>query len=253
MMRFASSLTNRIFLASTLLAVLALGFTLSFVNARVSAEAEAELRRGVREAATLVERQRQDLIDTFTTVARNIADLPTLKGVVDTGHPPTVQPLVDQQRARMNVDLLLVTGRDGAVLGKSGAEAASLTAVRIASDSADEVFALATHPRGLLQVISIPILIDTGVQEVLGRLWVGFFMDDAVARRLRELTGSEVAFAASGEVLASSLPRATRAGLEGFIGSTGPFNVQLGSDEYLVLARPMIGGDRKSTRLNSSH
>ena len=244
MMRIASSLTNRIFLASTLLAVLALGFTLYFVNARVSAEAEAELRRGVSEAATLVERQRQDLTDTFTTVARNIADLPTLKGVVDTGHPPTVQPLVDQYRARMNVDLLLVTGRDGAVLGKSGAEAASLTAVRIAPESVDEVFALATHSRGLLQVISIPILIDTGVQEVLGRLWVGFFMDDAVATRLRELTGSEVAFAASGDVLASSLPPATRAGLEGFIGSTGPFNVQLGDDEYLVLARPMIGGRR---------
>jgi len=37
MMRIASSLTNRIFLASTLLAVFALGFTLYFLNARLSA------------------------------------------------------------------------------------------------------------------------------------------------------------------------------------------------------------------------
>ena len=244
MMRVASSLTNRIFLASTLLAVLALGFTLYFVNARVSAAAEAELRRSVTEAATLVERRRQDLTDTFTTLARSIADLPTLKGVVDTGDPPTVQPSADEYRLRMNVDLLLVTGRDGVVLGKSGAEATSLTAVKIAPDSPDEVFALATHARGLLQVISVPIQINTGVPDLLGRLSVGFFMDDAVATRLRELTGSEVAFAAGGQVLASSLPAAARSGLQQFAASTGAFNVQLGSDEYLALTRPMLGGRR---------
>ncbi len=242
MMRVASSLTNRIFLTSTLLAVLALGFTLYFVNARVSAEAEAELRRRVREGATLVERRRQDLTDTFTTLARGVADLPTLKSAIDTGDPPTVQPLADEYRRRMNVDLLLVTGRDGKALGKSGAEADSLAEVTPAADSLDEVFTLATHARGLLQVISVPVLIDTGIQELLGRLSVGFFMDDAVATRLRELTGSEVAFAASGRVLASSLPSATRSRLQAFIGSNGPFNVQLGSDEYLALAQPMTGG-----------
>jgi signal transduction histidine kinase len=247
MMRVASSLTNRIFLASTLLAVLALGFTLYFVNARVSAAAEAELRRSVTEAATLVERRRQDLTDTFTTLARSIADLPTLKGAVDTGDPPTVQPSADEYRLRMNVDLLLVTGRDGAVLGKSGAEATSLAAVKIAPDSADEVFALATHARGLLQVISVPIQINTGVPDLLGRLSVGFFMDDAVATRLRELTGSEVAFAAGGQVLASSLPAAARSGLQPFAASTGSFNAQLGSDEYLVLTRSMLGGRRDAS------
>ena len=244
MMRIASSLTNRIFLASTLLAVTALGFTLYFVNARVSAEAEAELRRGVNESATLVERRRQDLKDTFTTLARSIADLPTLKSAVDTGDPPTVQPFADEFRRRMNVDLLLVMGRNGAVLGKSGAEAVSLTGVKIEPTSKEEIFALATHTRGLLQVISVPLLIDTGVEELLGRLSVGFFLDDAVASRLRELTGSEVAFTASGEVLASSLPPATRSGLRAVMGSNGQFNVTLGGNEYLALAQPMVSSRR---------
>ena len=244
MMRIASSLTNRIFLASTLLAVTALGFTLYFVNARVSAEAEAELRRGVNESATLVERRRQDLKDTFTTLARSIADLPTLKSAVDTGDPPTVQPFADEFRRRMNVDLLLVMGRNGAVLGKSGAEAVSLTGVKIEPTSKEEIFALATHTRGLLQVISVPLLIDTGVEELLGRLSVGFFLDDAVASRLRELTGSEVAFTASGEVLASSLPPATRSGLRAVTGSNGQFNVTLGGNEYLALAQPMVSSRR---------
>jgi hypothetical protein len=61
MMRAASSLTNRIFLASTLLAVLALGSAFYFVNAQVSEEAEADLRRSVNEAATMIERRQQDL------------------------------------------------------------------------------------------------------------------------------------------------------------------------------------------------
>ena len=43
--RLFASLTNRIFLASTLLATLSLGFAFAFVNARVSAEVEVELRR----------------------------------------------------------------------------------------------------------------------------------------------------------------------------------------------------------------
>ena len=96
MMRAASSLTNRIFLASTLLAVLALGFALYFVNARVSEEAEADLRRSVNEAATLIDRRQQDLIESFTAVARIVAEVPQLKAAVATGDPPTVQPMAER-------------------------------------------------------------------------------------------------------------------------------------------------------------
>jgi hypothetical protein len=188
MMRVASSLTNRIFLASTVLAVLALGFALYFVNARVSEETEPELRRAVSDSATLVERRRQDLTDTFTTLARIVADAPKLKAGVATGDPPTVQPLADEYRKRMNVDALLLTDRRGTILGSSGADAASLRAV-IAPDTLDEVSTLTTHARGLLQVISVPLVIDTGVKEILGRLSVGFFMDDSVASRLRKRSG----------------------------------------------------------------
>jgi len=241
MMRVASSLTNRIFLASTMLALLALGFAFYFVNARVSEVTEPELRGAVSDSATLVERRRQDLMDTFTTLARLVADLPKLKAGMATGDGLTVQPLADEYRKRMNVDVLLLTDRRGTILGASGADAASLRAV-IAPDSLDEVSTLTTHARGLLQVISVPLFIDTGVKEILGRLSVGFFMDDAVATRLHELTGSEVAFAAGGRVLASSLPAETRGGLQA-ITSGGPFNLQLGNEEFLALARPMPGAE----------
>jgi len=72
-MRPLSSLTNRIFFACILLATLSLGFSLYFVNARVAAEAEAELQRGLAEAATLVDQHRATLTDHFTRMARVVA------------------------------------------------------------------------------------------------------------------------------------------------------------------------------------
>ena len=75
------SLTNRIFLASTLLAMVSIGFAVYFVSSRMTSETEAELQRDLREAATLVDQQRATLFDTFTRTARLIADLPKFKAV----------------------------------------------------------------------------------------------------------------------------------------------------------------------------
>ena len=244
MMRVASSLTNRIFLASTLLAVLALGFALYFVNARVSGEAEADLRRSVRETATLIERRQQDLSESFSRVARIVAEVPQLKAAVDTGDPLTVQPVAHRYLAPLNVELYVVTDRTGAVLASSDPEVARLSAAQFASDSLEEFSTLTTTRRGMLQVISVPLLIDSGVAEVLGRISVGFFLDDAVAARLRELTGSEVAFVANGHVLASSLPLPARPNLEALVVAGGPFNMQLENEEFLALAHPMRPANR---------
>ena len=63
-------------------------------------EAEEELRRGLAEAGRLVDEHRATLTDTFTRLARLIGDLPKLKAAVETGDPPTVQPLADEYRRR---------------------------------------------------------------------------------------------------------------------------------------------------------
>ena len=240
MMRIASSLTNRIFLASTVLAVLALGVALYFVNARVAEGAEADLRRSVNEAATLIDRRQQDLTESFTAVARIVAEVPPLKAAVATDDLPTVQPVATQYLEPLDVELYLLTGRTGKVLALSDPDVANLSAARFPPDSLEEFSTLTTHPRGMLEIISVPLVIDSaGVREVLGRLSIGFFVDDAVATRLRELTGSEVAFIADGRVLASSLPADRRSGLEALVTAAGPSNIELGDEEFLALARPM--------------
>src|SRR5688572_10587330 len=225
MTRVTSSLTNRIFLASTVLAVLALGFAMYFVNARVAAEAEADLRRSVTETATLIDRRQQDLTERFTAVAQLVAEVPQLKAAVDTGDPRTVQPVANEYLGPLNVELYLVTGRTGAVLAASHPEVTDPGATQFAPGSVDRISTWTTHQRGLLQVISVPL-----------------FIDDALALRLRELPGSQLAFVADGRVLASSRPAAVRAGLAARVTSGGLFNVQLGDEEYLALARPIAPG-----------
>ena len=56
-MRLLSSLQNRVFVATALLAVLPVGVALHFVSGRVTSEGEEQLRRGLVEAANIVEQQ----------------------------------------------------------------------------------------------------------------------------------------------------------------------------------------------------
>jgi sensor histidine kinase regulating citrate/malate metabolism len=125
MMR-AASLTNRIFLACTLLATLSLGFAFYFVNAKATAEAEASLERELTDAASLVDQQRAQLTDFYTGMARVVADSPPLKAAVDTGDAPTVQPFADNYVKAMSPDLFLVSDRHGRALAAAGNGASAI-------------------------------------------------------------------------------------------------------------------------------
>jgi len=237
-----SSLTNRIFVACTLLAMLSLGFAFYFVNARATTEAEAELRRGLNEAGKLVDQNRVDLTDTFTRLARLVADLPKLKAAVETGDPPTVQPLADEYRDEVKADVLLLTGRRGELLARSGDGAEELTVPAPLKDAAsvDEISTFMPHPRGVVQVVSVPVLIDRDPEpDVLGRLTVGFFLDDKFAGEIKRLTASEIAFGAGGRILASTLPDDSRQVLAPVIGAKDIATVRIGDEDFLALARPL--------------
>jgi len=237
-----SSLTNRIFIACTLLAMLSLGFAFYFVNARAMNEAEAELRRSLIETGLLVDQNRVGVTDTFTRLARLVADLPKLKAAVETSDPPTVQPLADEYRAEIKADILLLTGRRGELLGTSGAEATALTlpAALRDTDSLDEISTFAPHSHGVLQVVSVPIQLDRDPEpDVLGRLTVGFFLDDRFAEQIKRLTASEIAFGAGNRILASTIPADSREALAAVLGAHDIATVRIGGEEYLALARPL--------------
>lgn len=238
-MRALSSLTNRIFLACTLLATLSLGFAFYFVNETVSRESEVELIGGLKHAGTLVDQHRATLTDMFTRMARLLADLPLLKAAVTTD-APTVQPLAKAYRVQLNAGLLIVTGPDGHVLGMDGLDGAELPA-SLPKMSREEVSTFWPHPRGVLQVVSVPILIRPS--EVLGRLTVGFFLDDHLAQQFKDVTGSEIAFGARGQILASTLPAPARARLAAAMRAEGMSSITIGDEEFIALRRTLGTAD----------
>jgi len=235
-----ASLTNRIFIASTLLAIVSLGLAFYFVNARVSSEAEADLRRSLTEAATLVDLRRENLTDTFRTMARLVADIPKLKASMADADAATAQPVADEYRQFISADLLVLTDPRGNVLGVSGGDDEPILRLGERTKPLEEISTFVPRARGLLEAISVPVVtLDGDPPLIFGRLTVGFFMDDRLAARFKELTGTEVAFASQGKILASSLPREARDALASVLAAPGKAPLTIGDQEYLYLSQPM--------------
>jgi signal transduction histidine kinase len=196
-MTLFSSLTNRLFFAMALLAVMSIGAATYYATAAVTAQAEGELRRGVDEAGTLVEEYRTLLLEHFNREARLVADLPRFKATVELNDPPTLAPIARDYAQQLGADLLVVTNAQGAELARIDSGAG----------------------RGILQVVSVPILIDPRQPELLGTLSVGFSLDSRAAARFRAFTNSEIAFGTAGEVRASTLPESTWPALAHVLGA----------------------------------
>ena len=244
-MALLSSLSNRIFLATATLAMLAIGFAMYFVTGRVIGEAEAELARGLVEAGKLVEQHRTTLVDTFTVEAQLIADLPRLKAAVDTRDPPTVEPIASENQALIGADLFVVTDRNGRVLSALGAElqpgvvVVDRPGIKPAM-SGQKFNSFWPTSRGVLQVVTVPIAIGLGSPEMLGTLSVGFLMDDQLATQFKSLTDSEIAFAIGGEIRAATVPSADHSALASLLGSEGVTQIGLNGNEYSALVQPLL-------------
>ena len=242
-MRIASSLTNRIFIASTLLSVLSLGLAFVFANSRASREVEDDLEHGLTEAATMVDQHRATRTEMVTRMARLVAETPTLLAAVDEEDAPTVQPIAEDIRQQLIADLIIVTNPKGVVLASAGRDATARFHQPEGPDDGEEFSTFLPHARGVLEVVSVPILKFPEPVKLLGRVNVGFFLDDALAKQFKGLTDSEIAFAAGGKVLASSFGRDSYAALEGVLAAHIPTPIALHDQEYVALARPMRAGE----------
>jgi signal transduction histidine kinase len=236
-----SSLTNRIFLASALLAVVAIGVAVYRVNVAVTAQAENELRRGLEEAGTLLEEYRTTLFEHYSREARLVADLSNLKAAMTTLHGPTVQPIVDEYQQRIGSDLFLVTDPAGRVLAEAGRlrlrhDGIASTEAIARARRGTEAVSLWPHPGGVIQVVSVPSFIGP---ELVGTLSVGFSLDEQAAARFKAFTNSEIAFAVNGRVEASTLAARFNARLDTLIGATGIRRVNLDDTEYVAVSRDL--------------
>jgi signal transduction histidine kinase len=245
-MRVFGSITNRIFVASALLAMLSIGAAVYFVSARITRQTELELQSDLTEAATLVDDQRRNQFDNFARTARLIADQPRFKAVVEIADRPTLQPIAAEYQAQAGADLLMVTGRRGEQLAIVG----ETTAYPATRGSADVALALDgkvspafwVHPAGVLEVVSVPITLGLERPEVLGVLSVGYLLDDRRAAQFKSLTGADIAFALDGEVRASTLGAPGTSALASLLAAPGPARIAIGNDEYVAMTQPLSSG-----------
>ena len=239
-MTLFSSLTNRIFLASALLAIATIGVAVYVVGTRATREAETELRRGLGETGTLVAQQQRALATRYILFARMLADLPKLKSAVETQDPATVEPIAADYRQQVGADLLLVTGRTGNVLARGGLAAGGIDgAVAAGALTGHETLQLRAHPRGILQVVTVPISIGLTVPDLLGTLSLGVLLDARQAEAFKGATQSEVAFVLNDQVRAATLPPSAWPALRALIGQTAPASVRVADAEYVGLALPL--------------
>jgi signal transduction histidine kinase len=246
-MNALSSLRSRIFLASALLAMLCIGVAIYLVNVRVTEEAERTLEREIVAASALVDNLRSTRTETFTQMARFIADAPQLKAAVDTNDPTTVQDIANRYQDQVRSNLLLVTSRSGQVLATVGAP--PRTAAIISNQPAirdalagRESLSLIPQPGGMIQLVTVPVYVGLTYPDLLGTLSVGFMLDSALAAQLKEITLSDIAFGMDGQILAATLPREHYPALADRLRTVGISRLQLGNEEYEALPRPLGPG-----------
>ena len=246
-MKILSSLRSRIFLASAFLAVLCIIAALYVVNVRVTQEAERTLEREIVATGAQIDQLRAERSQTFTLMARLIADLPKLKAAIDTNDPTTVEDIASGYQSQLHASVLLVTNREGQVLYSVGDSpkvadiAVDEPAVRDALGGKDTV-SLLPQPNGILQIVTVPVLFERPRVDILGTFSAGFLIDDALATQLKKITGSDLAFGMDGRILASTLARDDAAILAQRLRTSGISHVEIGGQEYAVLSRALSAG-----------
>jgi signal transduction histidine kinase len=250
MKKLPSSLRSRIFLASALLAVLSVGAAIYLVSATVVREAENGLQREITATGAIVNELRATRTQTFTNMARLIADAPRLKAAVATDDPPTVQDIANDYQKQIESNILLVTNRAGRVLAMIGIRPDDAVAIAGQPDvraaaAGSEIVSLVPQHDGMLQLVTMPIVLIGPDQreEILGTLSVGFLLDQAFAEQLKEITGSEIAFGVGGQILVTTLAAEDRAALGGLVRRAADAgNLTLRTEEYVALPVPLSVG-----------
>ena len=239
-MKLLASLTNRIFIAASLLAIVTTGVAVYVVGLRATREAELELARGLAEAGDLVDQQQRALTAQSLLTARLLADLPKLKGAVETRHAETVAPIAADYRRQVAADLLVISDKAGARLAAvpTGAGAPTPEAVTAALGGR-EVVEFRPDAGGVLQVATVPIAIGLESPDVLGTVSVGVRLDAQMAERFKRATRSEVAFTLDGTVRAATVPQSTWPALQPLLSQPAVSQILIGDSEYVGRAQPL--------------
>jgi HAMP domain-containing protein len=214
----------------------------------VKARAEVERQVGIQ-LHTAADTAREALKFRGTRLASAVDVLTTdfgFREAVSSTDAPTLLSAIENQRARIDADLVIVLNPDGhpvaSTLGTLSAKTKNDLKDLIASDTDGEILQLYRLFDGRpYQVVLAPVL----APEPIGWAAMGFALDDGVATDMSRLLGVDVSFVAGSEdepqYVATSVRRQER---PAFVAVTGapeatPFVVKAGNDKILTWTNPI--------------
>nr|WP_305127036.1 EAL domain-containing protein [Stutzerimonas zhaodongensis] len=221
-----------------LVVIAALYFSVRLVTeSAVSRQAAERLESGLRVFERLIDIRGRQLRDGVQVLAADFG----FKEAVATGDTPTLQSAMANQAARINASEAMLIGLDGRVLASSLSNAVSGDSFRYATELRD---ARGQEHRLLVVVLDnqAHLLVEAEVRAPLpiARVVMGFAMDEALARELKQLTGLDVSFLTKeegGATLATTLePRTHSELIDGWsrhVHANGIEALTLGGERYL--------------------
>jgi len=236
-------LRTQLLIATLLIIGLLTGALLWIVRYTVRSEIARQVQEGTDASLHAFESvQREHEIDLSRTAAI-LAELPTLKALMTTRDALTVQDASDPFWRLAGSDLFLLAGPDRKVLGlhvastgwtRADAEGALGKSLEQGEDSAW------WYAHGQLYWVFLrPIVAGSeSEQRELGVLAVGYEVNSAVARQLALVSGSQIALATNGEIIASTLSSGEESQLQSRIGGDdvqpgpGTRKLSLGRNQY---------------------
>jgi adenylate cyclase len=214
-----ASLSTKIFLAFSALVLGVLLSTLWFTQVVVSRDARATLGRELITTGQVFE----GLLKERATRLQNYSLLLTsdfaMKRAIATHFDPTefepgtLSSAADSWRGRIDVELLWITDEEGVLLARSPRQTrlrqsiAELSPLKEAMATEDAASAIVELDGTLFQLVALPVF----APGVIGYVLLGHVIDDKLAERLKQDTGSDVAFLTQGQIYASSYPVQQRA------------------------------------------
>lgn len=241
----ATPLRTRILLALLAISAGLTWGTLSIVRYTMEKKVRESIRQDLRSSVRTFQTFEQHREEALTRSVALLANLPTVRALMTTQDPGTIQ---DEAATLLNdsgADLLTLADRAGHVY------ALRVVKSQLAPETAQKLLD-ATLAEGetndwwladgrLYQVILQPVEFVQGSQSTtIGFLVAGHEIDQATAREFSAVAGSEVVFRAGDTMIASGLPSAEEKQLaqeldaKGTVAGAEPSEIQLGKERYLA-------------------
>ena len=163
---------------------------LASTSATVRGRADEQLVAGAHIAQQLLEYRERQLSNAVAVLTADYG----LREAVASGDRPTVGSALVNHAARIGADLTVAVDMDGQVIARGDAghavDPALLAALNAPDDGLRDSTRFIVTPSGVWQVFVSPVL----APDEIGRVALGFAVDERLARQLRDLVGVDVAF-----------------------------------------------------------